>query len=178
MIYWIFTQIMDYLAKPADIIEIHPGYKKNTFEDICEVVQKIIDLYDSRYGFKPLTLLENRTQQFISRGKDIKQLWEYVTKNYPQLEQNFGIVLDVQQLKSRTKDNFIKEYDLIPLESLKGFHIHTKHRWPKHNDPIPWKYVFGRIRQIEHDIIINPEIHQYKRVNQAIKFCEDLLNVN
>jgi len=168
-------QITEQLSKPADVIEIHPGYTKNTFKNICEAVETILQVYKKRYGFPPLVLLENRTEQFISRGEDIKDFWYYLLNEFSHLEKSFGIVLDIQQLKSKTKDNFIKELDMVPLDSLKGFHIHTMHRCPTLNDSIPWKYVFGRIREIEHNIIINPEIHQQNKVSQAINFCESLI---
>jgi len=169
-------QITEHLSKPAEIIEIHPGYNKNTYQNICEMVENLIEVYQAKYGFRPLVLLENRTEQFISRGKDIKELWSYLLSDFPHLEKAFGVVLDIQQLKSKTKDNFHREFDLIPLDSLKGFHIHTRHRWPTFNDRIPWRFVFGRISEIKHDFIINPEIHQQKKVQQTINFCEDLLN--
>ena len=35
-------QITEHLSKPAEIIEIHPGNKKNTFHNICECVEKLI----------------------------------------------------------------------------------------------------------------------------------------
>ena len=87
-----------------------------------------------------------------------------------------GVVLDVQQLYTRVKGKFIEEFLLIPDDCLKAFHIHTKHRWPKLNDEIPWKFVFGRMKELSGKVLINPEIHQKNRVQQVIKFCKDLLN--
>jgi NAD(P)-dependent dehydrogenase (short-subunit alcohol dehydrogenase family) len=50
---------------------------------------------------------------------------------------NTGIVLDVQQLYTKTKGKFVEELLMIPDNCLKAFHIHTNHKWPKLNDEIP-----------------------------------------
>jgi hypothetical protein len=168
--------IVNYLGSPPSIIEIHPGDKQNTNNDLAAIQNLILDSFNSTYGFKPLMLLENRTEQFISTGRQISDYWSDIKDKHPDLVKNAGIVLDVQQLHTKTGDRFLKEFELIPEDCLKGFHIHTKHRWPKLNDLIPWRYVFGKIKQFEHSIIINPEIHQKGRVNQAIEFCTNLLN--
>jgi hypothetical protein len=44
-------------------------------------------------------------------------------------------------------------------------------------DEIPWKFVFGRIRELPGTVLINPEIHMRNRVQQVVKFCNDLVNV-
>jgi len=51
---------------------------------------------------------------------------------------------------------------MIPNECLKAFHIHTNQKVPKLNDEIPWRLVFGKIKELDHNILINPEIHQKK----------------
>jgi hypothetical protein len=91
--------ICSYLSRPAEIIEIHPGYRKNTYGDIVNSVVQLLESYYEAFHLYPLILLENRTEQFISRGTDIKEFWEYTLEKYPELEQNFGIVIDVQQLQ-------------------------------------------------------------------------------
>ena len=168
--------ITDYLHHPPTVIEIHPGYRDNSFEDVASFTETILDSYREKYSMAPLVLLENRTEQFISRGKDIKEYWKHVEHNHPDIVDKTGIVLDVQQLYTKTKGKFLEEYLMIPDDCLKAFHIHTKHRWPKLNDEIPWKFVFGRIKELEHKILINPEIHQKGRVLQVIRFCNELLN--
>jgi hypothetical protein len=42
-------------------------------------------------------------------------------------------------------------------------------------DEIPWKFVFGRIKELPGTLSINPEIHLRNRVQQVIKFCNDLM---
>lgn len=87
-----------------------------------------------------------------------------------------GIVLDVQQLYTVTKKNFLREFEMIPIEALKGFHIHSKHRVPDLSNEIPWEFVFDRIPNMDGNIIINPEIHHKNKVKDAIKFCEERLH--
>ena len=168
-------EITSYLDHPPSVIEIHPGYQNNCFEDVVSFILMILDAYENENGNVPLILLENRTEQFISRGRDIKEYWKYVNQDHPNLVDNSGIVLDVQQLFTKTRGSFVDEFLMIPDDCLKGFHIHTNHKWPKLNDEIPWRFVFGKIREIDHNILINPEIHQKGRVSQVIKFCNDLL---
>jgi len=129
----------------------------------------------NEYGLTPLVLLENRTEQFISSGKDIKEYWEHVELRHPDIMDDTGIVLDVQQLYTKTKGKFLKEYLVIPDDCLKAFHIHSNHKWPRLSDEIPWKFVFGKIKELEHEILINPEIYQKGRVSQVIEFCNDIL---
>ena len=156
--------ITHYLDHPPSVLEIHPGYRDNTFEDVASATQLILEAYQKKYGKTPIVLLENRTEQFISRDKDIKEYWEHVEQRHPEIVDNTGIVLDVQQLYTKTRGNFLEEYLMIPDVCLKAFHIHTNHKWPRLNDEIPWRLVFGKIRELEHKILINPEIHQKRRV--------------
>ena len=58
--------ISKFFSKPAAIIEIHPGDKRNSFEDLVESMRLLVDKYDAEFKVKPLILLENRTGQFIS----------------------------------------------------------------------------------------------------------------
>lgn len=167
--------ISNYLHHPPSVIEIHPGYRDNTFEDVALFTEMILDAYQNEYGETPLILLENRTEQFISTGKDIKDYWEYVENQCPDIMENTGIVLDIQQLFTKTKGRFLEEFLLIPEDCLKAFHIHTKHKWPKLSDEIPWKFVLGRIKDLSGKILINPEIHQKNRVQQVINFCNNIL---
>jgi hypothetical protein len=165
-----------YLNSPASVIEIHPGYRKNSFEDIALFIGLLLESYHDEFDCVPLILLENRTEQFISRGRDIADYWEYLVSNHPGLVEHTGIVLDVQQLFTRTRGRFFDEFTSIPEECLKAFHIHTRHRWPRLGDEIPWRIVFGMIKELDGNILINPEIHQKNRVSQAIRFCNEMLS--
>lgn len=81
----------------------------------------------------------------------------------------------MQQLYTKTKGKFLEQYDVIPIESLKAFHIHCLHRTPRIGDEIPWKFVFGKIKFIKGKILINPEIHQKTKVKNSIMFCNKML---
>ena len=167
--------IADYLNHPPTVVEIHPGYRDNSFKDVASFTEMILGSFRDKYGKAPLVLLENRTEQFISSGNEIKEYWEYIVDNHPRIIKNTGIVLDIQQLYTKTRGNFLEELVAIPEGCLKAFHIHTRHRWPKLSDEIPWRFVFGRIKTLSGKILINPEIHQKGRVSQVIKFCNELL---
>ena len=165
--------ISKFFGIPAAIIEIHPGDNRNSFENIVTSIAFLWDRYYEEFKIEPLILIENRTGQFISNGKDILNLWKFLSANNPDLEKKVGIVLDVQQLYTVTKRNFLREFEIIPIEAIKGFHIHYKHSLPNLSNEIPWEFVFDRISNISDNIIINPEIHHKNKVKDAIKFCED-----
>ena len=182
--------ISDSFKIPADIIEIHPGNKprdkRNYFSDIqyfkeiINAITYLLDRYTEKFGVEPFILIENRTDQRISCGKDIEEFWDFLSGEYPHLKKKTGIVLDVQQLYTATKKNFLKEFKMIHLESaIKGFHIHngpTAHQVPTLSDKIPWEKVFDRIADMGGDIIINPEVHHKNKVEDAIKFCKGMLD--
>lgn len=169
--------ISEFLGSPPAKVEIHPGGRHNSFDDIIRGVKEIQDGYRNSIGSVPEILLENRTGQFISRGKAIAGLWEYILQHNPELADSFGIVLDIQQLFTVTRQNFLTSFYEIPPACLKGFHIHRLHRPPQLGDGIPWPEVFGRIASIEHDVIINPEIHHNNQVAGVIGFCEMMKNL-
>jgi hypothetical protein len=185
--------LSEFLGKPASVIEIHPGdRRKNFFEDITKSIRFLLDKYSETFGVEPLILLENRTEQRISRGREIRDFWNFLSENHLDLKDKFGIVLDVQQLYTRERRDlekklktiqleilharFVKAFDSIPSEAIKGFHIHCKHKVPDQHDEIPWKLVFDRIKRLESHIIINPEVLNEKWVEPTIEFCEDLLS--
>jgi len=167
--------ISNFFSMPATVIEIHPGYRRNSFQDIAMSTRLLLDRYREEFKVEPLILIENRTGQFISSGKEILYFWKFLSKKYPHLRRKMGIALDIQQLYTVTKKNFLKELEAIPLEALKGFHIHYKHRVPSPSNDIPWRPVFSKIANIKNNAIINPEIHHRNRVNNAIEFCQRML---
>ena len=165
--------IAEFLGSPAAKIEIHPGDRRNSPGDILKGVQLILAEYEKLFGIVPEILLENRTGQVISTGKEIAGICHCCKTDYPELLPHLGIVLDVQQLFTVTKGKFLVELDTIPMEFVKGFHVHAKHQTPSVADPIPWEEVFSRIRGIRHDLIINPEVLLMKNVGATIGFCEE-----
>lgn len=185
--------LSEFLGKPASMIEIHPGNRRqNSFQDIAKSIRFLLDKYCDALGVEPLILLENRTEQRISRGREINDFWNFICETHSDLKDKFGIVLDVQQLFTQEKHDlktklklmqpeilrarFIRKLDMIPLEALKGFHIHFKHKVPHEHNEVPWKLVFDRMKQIRKHIIINPEVLNEKWVEPTINFCKDLLS--
>jgi hypothetical protein len=179
--YWVadfvrmIINISDYFGIPPAKIEIHPGDRRNSFSDIARSVKSIQKEYEDKFGVIPDILLENRTGQFISEGAGITKFWNFILQNNPELVDRFGIVLDIQQLSTVTKEAFLPSLFQIPNDSLKGFHVHRLHRPPKLDDGIPWGEVFTKISGIHRDIIINPEIHHNNQVKNVIGFCRRLL---
>ena len=167
--------LSDFLGTPPAKVEIHPGDRGNSFADIARSVKAILVGYHDSFGCVPEILLENRTGQFISEGSGIAELWNHIMQYSPELADSFGIVLDIQQLSTVTRENFLPSFFKIPSVCLKGFHIHRLHRPPKIGDGIPWKEVFEKIAGIPHDIIINPEIHHNNQVTGVIGFCEGMI---
>jgi hypothetical protein len=174
----LFTRMLidlsDFFQTPPAKIEIHPGDQRNTCDDLTRSIEKIQDEYDHAFGIVPELLLENRTGQFISDGDQIARFWEFVRTKDPELIDNFGIVLDVQQLATVVKEDFLHSFAKIPNDALKGFHIHTLHKPPKIADKIPWNKVFDRIARLKQDVIINPEIHHNNKVAEVIGFCQKM----
>jgi hypothetical protein len=138
--------IAEVLGSPAKKIEIHPGERNEISpKDILDSVEFINSRYTRITGAEPEILLENRTGQRVRDGTDIKGLWNLCEEKYPHLLNKFGIVLDVSQLLTVTRDHFLQSFAEIPDSCLKGFHIHYQHNPPSSSDPIPWKVVFARI---------------------------------
>jgi hypothetical protein len=169
----LICDISEFFGCPAKKIEIHPGDRRNSPDDILKSVHIILAQYEKLFRIAPEILLENRTGQVISTGKEIAEICQRSEADYPDLLQHFGIVLDIQQLFTVTKGKFLLELDTIPKEFIKGFHIHAKHQAPSITDPIPWEEVFSWIRGIRQDLIINPEVLLMKNVGATIGFCKE-----
>lgn len=168
--------LSDFLGSSPAKVEIHPGDRRNSYSDIVRGVKAIRDGYRNSFGAVPEILLENRTGQFISEGTEIAGLWNHFVQHNLELTGAFGIVLDIQQLSTVTRQNFLPSFYKIPPECLKGFHIHRLHRPPNVGDGISWPEVFARVARMDHDVIINPEIHHNNRVLDVIGFCKEQLN--
>lgn len=167
--------VSNHLKHPAEAIEIHPGDRRNSSKDIILGCQEIHRRYQHAFNKRPLILLENRTGQFISKGTELAEFWDAVTAKPGVDRSSIGIVLDIQQLYTVSRRDFIKQFSLIPLDAIKGIHVHAKHRTPTLRDDIPWKFVFDRLRTSESPLLVNPEIHHLGPVPDALEFCHDLL---
>jgi len=168
--------ISRYFEKAASVIEIHPGDRRNSFNDIGSSIEFLLDSYKKSFDFEPLILLENRTDQFISNGAKIREYWAFLIEKFPHLEAKTAIVLDIQQLYTATKESFLDEYYKIPTGAINGLHIHHLHRAPSLSDPIPWKEVFKKAIILDGQVLVNPEIHHKNKVQDAIKFCQQMIH--
>jgi hypothetical protein len=169
-------QISHRLGIPASIIEIHPGGGRNSYSDLIEAAKLLVEEYDKLFRVRPMILLENRTGQFVSSGTDIAEFWGVVSKQESRLRKRMGVILDIQQLYTKTKMDFMKEFQRVPDEAIAGFHIHRLHGVPGDSaDPIPWDAVFARITKMDGLLIINPEIRDEIRVVDVIRFCNEMV---
>jgi hypothetical protein len=115
------------------------------------------------------------TEQPVSTGRELARFGNRIAQE-ENLKSTAGIVLDIQQLFTRTRSNLLDELRAIPTGSVKGIHIHsTKHRTPSESDPIPWRTVFPWIEDNPDGVIINPEVHHRKQVHENIHFCEAMM---
>lgn len=167
--------ISEHLRSPAFAMEIHPGDRRNSYADLIAACKELRLRHASHLGQAPLILLENRTGQFISTGSQLAAFWDSLLNDQIGLADSVGIVLDVQQLFTATGQDFKSQFDMIPLDAVKGLHIHCRHRTASIQDNIPWKAVFGRIRTPEKPLLINPEIHHGNAVQDAITFCNEMI---
>ena len=164
-----------HLSLPPALIEIHPGDTRNSIDDIINAVRFIQQTFHSEFATRPLILLENRTEQFLSTGHELAEHATRIAQE-DDLKSTAGIILDIQQLFTRTRGSFLDELRAIPIGSVKGLHIQSKHRTPSESDPIPWRDVFSWIKDIPDGIIINPEVHHRKQVHETIQSCEAMMD--
>jgi hypothetical protein len=167
--------VSDVLGRPADMIEVHPGDRRNTTQDIIASVVSLLDAYEGAFGMRPAVMLENRTGQCIQEGREIRKLADDVAARGDDLLASFGCVLDVQQLHTVTKERCFASFDLVPPAFLRGFHIHRKHGTPSVGDPIPWGRICAKIGTFDHPVIINPEVHHKNEVGETIGFCRGMV---
>ncbi len=110
----------------------------NSDGDLVRAMLSLRDACSNAFGTVPAVLLENRTEQFIRDGTSIAGFWSSLLSAAPGLEEDSGIVLDVQQLFTLTGTRLLENLAIIPPDSTRAFHIHTKHGTPTPADLIPW----------------------------------------
>lgn len=177
--------IIDFLELKPYSIEIHPGQSekgKNNVLTFSKAIKTLHERYHEKYDSEVKIFIENRTKQHIQDGRDIAHFWTYFKKNYPLLTENTGVILDIQQLYTVTKENFEYEFLKIPKECLFGLHIHERHRTPS-GEKIPmhiWEFLSEKIIDLIQDnrqFHILPEVHHSKQAEETYKFCKEFLNI-
>lgn len=181
--------IIDFFDQIPYALEIHPGKSQknknknkndyNNPDTYSKAIKQIYDGFLEKYNKKPLILIENRTHSFIKTGDDISEFWATFTKLYPELKDNVGIILDIQQLFTCCDSNFKDQLDNIPLDCIKGFHIHRLHKAPEPDDGIEWGSVSQKIKAAEKNrrILILPEVHNEIDLIDSYKFCKETLKI-
>ncbi len=178
--------IIDFFKYPPYAIEIHPGMSKkgkNNIKTFSQAINTLHNEYFDKYGISPLIFIENRSNQYIQDGTGIKEFWNYFKDEYAHLTKETGIILDIQQLYTSTKNfDFKGEFKKIPEESLIGVHIHERHRKPlcKHIPKEIWQFVAdnhhwsGKKNRSFH---VLPEVHHSNDVKDTYSFCKNFLRI-
>ena len=172
--------LIEFFNTPPKAIELHPGISNrgiNTIKTFARAIQIIVDDIESKFNETPLIMIENRTGHIIQDGESMVSFCNYFKRKFPNYASNVGIILDVQQFYTVTKESFKAELDKIPKEVIYGAHIHTKHQAPSLDDLIPWHYVFEFLRSVSmtRDLYVLPEVHNEKQLVRTIDFIEENL---
>ncbi len=175
--------IIDFLDIEPYAIEIHPGIsqrRKNNFITFSKAINHLHEKYYQKYDNEIFIFIENRTGQIIEDGKSINRFWTVFKDKYPNLVNKTGIIVDIQQLYTVTKDNFENEFSKIHKNCLVGVHVHEKHRTPEMNH-IPencWKCISNELEfmsKSNRPFHVLPEVHHAKQVEETYLFCKNYL---
>ncbi|BBL68737.1 hypothetical protein [Methanoculleus chikugoensis] len=167
-------EIEDVLGIPPEIIEIHPGDRRNTHADIVAGMHALIAAHWNAFGAEPLVLLEHHKDQSISTGSQMRSFWAVLKDIHPEIAGLAGIALDPWHLHAATREEFPGSLGEVPLDALQAFHIHNDLRPPSVADGVPWPQVFEVIGDVKTPRI-KPVVYQKSRVPGAIAFCEEML---
>lgn len=80
--------IIDYFNQTPYAIEIHPGMSKsgkNNIKTFSNAIDMLHKKYFDKYGKETLIFIENRTDQYIQDGTDIREFWNYFKEEFPHL---------------------------------------------------------------------------------------------
>jgi len=156
-----------------------PGNKKNSLTDFLSFVGALCTRYDEGGIPLPTILLENRTDHTVSCGEEMQELWVKLESDYPQLAEHFGFVVDIRtmytQITKMHDGNYaaklVESIEAIPTEAILGAHIHNTHlRVPTLQDEVPWEQLLQLLGNLNHDIIINHEVHSESLAMGILQF--------
>ncbi len=168
-------EIEDFLGIPPDIIEIHPGDRRNVHADIVTAMHTLIAAHWNAFGTEPLVLLEHHKDQGISTGSQLQAFWATLGGTHPEIAGLTGIALDPWHLHAAAKGDFSGSLNKIPRDALRAFHLHNDLNPPSMTDRIPWREVFQVIGSLPETPRIKPVVYRKSRVPAAIAFCEEML---
>jgi hypothetical protein len=169
-------EIAKYLGRPPSKIEIHPGGRENTYRDIAIAMASIQDTFSEAFGTSPDIILENRRGSVVSRGPEIAEFWHAFVELCPHMTGSSGVVFDASALRRTvSKIDYLASIAAIPMESVKGLHIHCKHQAAAFSNDLPWKEVFAWINGFDHSFFLNPEVHKPEDLVATMRFCRENL---
>jgi len=172
--------IIEFIGKPPTAIEVHPGTQQKKMNNLGSLIfglkSFMIRLEDS-IDCMPEIFIENRTPHIISSGYSIKTFRDELLSIDSNDGLPIGIILDIQQLYSKTKERFVEEIRTIPHDIIKGFHIHQLHRTPVSEGTIDWSVVreFIHSGKYKSKLHILPEVHHMNQLIETYSFCTDFL---
>ena len=167
--------IEEFLGVPPDIIEIHPGNRRNAHADIVRAMHALIAAHENAFGKEPLVLLEHHVDQGISTGSQMRAFWAVLKEIHPEIAGLAGIVLDPWHLHAAARGDFPGSLRQIPADAVQAFHVHNDLRTPSVTDAVPWREVFPVIAGLPGRPRIKPVISQKSGVPGTIAFCEEML---
>jgi hypothetical protein len=172
--------IVDCLGRPPYAVELHPGYSQrgqNTLAAIAEGTKRVHCELSDQFGSSVQVFIENRTGQTMRTGLQMRQLWEDLAERCPSLAQVCGFVVDLQQLYTTTRAQFLAELAEVPAESISGYHIHRLHHEPSLDDPIPWGEAARLLAMVQRPLHILPEVHHREQLLATHRFCKEVLGL-
>ena len=174
------STIVDCLGRPPYAVELHPGFSQrgqNTIMAVADGICRVHGELSDKYGSPVQVFIENRTGQVMRTGSQMREMWVCLTGRHAPLEKVCGFVVDLQQLYTSTRAQFLSELAEVPAESIAGYHIHRLHRTPGVDDPIPWREAAGIIARGWRPLHILPEVHHWEQLLVTYGFCKEVLGL-
>ena len=105
-----------------EIIEIHPGDRRNTHADIVAGMHALIAAHWNAFGAEPLVLLEHHKDQSISTGSQMRSFWA-VLRIFIRIAgwRDSARPLALHAATERVP----RSLGEVPLDALQAFHIIT-----------------------------------------------------
>ncbi len=162
--------IARFLGKAPAAVELHSGRERSITvlaRGMACVSAAFIDA-----GMPTVAVMENKAGQRVARARDMMELWDALreTGNLS----GYGIVLDIPNLLKASGRRLYDELDTLPLDALRGFHLHFHHRSPSPRDGIDWDRI-GEVVIRTTNPFVNPEVFHRSQLEQALSFLRPLL---
>ena len=158
-------------GRPPAAIVIETGNEWNRPGDLARAIALVRERYLARSGVAPAVLVANRAGQALSDGATIAEFWDHLRSRSPDLVVHAGIALDAPEFYAATRTRMAAELALIPPDALRYVRVHTRGGKPDLGEPLPWRAVFGLVRQALGTILIAPAVQDRASLEPAILFC-------